>query len=75
MDNPLYDPIVAEVRKNREELFAECDYDVKKLYALIESKWPEMEAAGFRYETKEAREARIAWKRKQEEEERRMVAN
>ena len=26
------DPIVEEVRKAREEIFAECDYDLKKLF-------------------------------------------
>jgi hypothetical protein len=29
------DPIIAEVRKAREELFAECGHDVKKLFAHL----------------------------------------
>jgi hypothetical protein len=68
MNNEFYDPIVAEVRKNREEMLAEFGGDTKKLTEYLESKRPEMEAAGLRFETEEERQARLAWKKKQKEE-------
>ena len=68
MNNEFYDPIVAEVRKNREEMLAEFGGDTKKLTEYLESKRPEMEAAGLRFETAEGRQARLAWKKKQNDE-------
>ena len=67
MSDVFIDPIVAEVRKNREELFAEFNYDVSKLHAYLESKRPEWEAAGAHYETQEEREARFEWNRQRQE--------
>ena len=75
MSENFYDPIVAEVRKNREEWFAEFDYDADKLMAYIESKRPEREAAGIRYETESERQARFEWNRQQQEAEDRRVAS
>jgi hypothetical protein len=68
------DPIVAEVRRNREAILAEFGGDTKKLTAYLESKRPEMEAAGFRFVTEEERQARLAWKREQREAEKRRIA-
>jgi len=75
MSNKISDPIVAEVRKNREDLLAEFDGDTKKLTAYLESKRPEMEAAGLRFETEERRQARLARSRQRREEEHRRVAS
>ena len=69
----MSDPIVAEVRRNREAMLAEFDGDTKKLTAYLESKRPEMEAAGFRFESEEKRQVRIAWSRQQRELNRRKV--
>ena len=75
MNDGFCDPIVAEVRRNREELLAEFGGDTKKLSAYLKSKRPEMEAAGLRFETEEERQARFAWNRqKRELEERRLAA-
>ena len=82
------DPVVTEVRKNRETIYEEyggdmrkyeehlqeLDYDVKKYLNYLESKRAEWEAAGIRYETKEEREARFAWNRQQRETEDRRLA-
>ena len=70
----MYDPIVAEVRKNREELFAECNYDVATLHKRIGAKRAAREAAGFRYETKEEREVRIERNKQQREAEGRRIS-
>jgi len=35
MDQPWIDPIVEEVRTAREELLAECDFDLEKLAAYL----------------------------------------
>ncbi|MDR2589572.1 MAG: hypothetical protein LBC71_01095 [Oscillospiraceae bacterium] len=67
MSDRYNDPIVAEVRKNREELLAEFDGDTKKLTAYLVAKRPQRIAAGFRYETAEERQARFAWSRQQQE--------
>ena len=63
MNKTFYDPIIAEVRKNREAMLAEFDGDTKKLTAYLDSKWSDWEAIGFRYETPEAREIRLEEKR------------
>ena len=75
MNENVYDPIVAEVRKNREEWYAEFDYDAGKLREYIISQRPEMEAAGVRYETEAEREARFAWNKQQQEAEDRRIAS
>ena len=75
MNEKFYDPIVAEVRKNREELLAEFGGDTQKLTAYLESKRPEREAAGFRYVTEDERQARLALNRQRREAEARRVAN
>ena len=75
MSEKFYDPIVAEVRKNREEWFAEFDCDPVKFHEYLEAQRPKWEAAGFRYETEEKRQARIAWNRQQREAEERKIAN
>jgi len=63
----MIDPIVAEVRRNREELFAEFDYDPVKLHEYLDSQRPLWEAAGFHYESEEERQARFEWNDQQEE--------
>jgi len=68
MSSGFHDPIVAEVRRNREKILADFGGDTKKLSAYLKSKRPEMEAAGFRFVTEEERQARLAWRRQQEEE-------
>jgi len=75
MYEKFFDPIVAEVRRNREELLAEFDGDTKKLADYLASKRPAREAAGMRYETPEERQARFLWSIQQEEAENRRVAN
>ena len=75
MNEVFIDPIVAEVRKNREEWFAEFDYDVSKLHAYLESKRPEWEAAGAHYVTEEERQARLEWNRQRSEAEERRIAS
>ena len=67
MDNVFYDPIVAEVRKNREELLADFDGDMKKLDEYIEAKRVIRKAVGVRYETEAEREVRFAWNRQRRE--------
>ena len=67
MNEKCYDPIVAEVRKNREDMLAEFGGDTKKLIAYLEDKRPEMEAAGFHFVTAEERQARIAWNNQRRE--------
>lgn len=74
MSEVFYDPIVAEVRKNREALFAEFDYDAEKFREYIDAQRPILETEGFRYETEEDRKTRIEWKRMREEEEDRRIA-
>ena len=74
MSDGFYDPIVAEVRRNREELLADFGGDIDKLNEYLESKQPEREAAGVRYVTEEERQARLAWRRQQQEEMDRQLA-
>ena len=67
MNEKYYDPIVAEVRKNREDMLAEFGGDTKKLIAYLEDKRPEMEAAGFHFVTAEERQARLEWNKQRKE--------
>ena len=69
------DEIIAEVRKNREELLAEFDGDGRKLTEYLISQRPIMEAAGVRYETDEERQARFEWNRQQQLAEERRVSS
>ena len=71
----MIDPIVAEVRKNREEWFAEFDYDAIKFQDYIREQQAKNKAAGVRYMSEEERQARLAWKRQQKEDENRRIAN
>ena len=75
MSKKFYDPIVAEVRRNREAMLAEFGGDTKKLTAYLESKRPELEAAGFNFVTEAERQARLAWKQQQREADDRRVAS
>ncbi|MCL2164036.1 MAG: hypothetical protein FWH55_06505 [Oscillospiraceae bacterium] len=75
MNEKYYDPIVAEVRKNREDMLAEFGGNTKKLTAYLESKRPIREAAGCRYVTAEERQARLAWNRQRREAESRILAS
>jgi len=75
MNDRFYDPIVAEVRKNREELLAEFDGDIDKLHEHLAAQRPKWEAAGFRYETENETQARLARRRRQEKELAQRVAN
>ena len=74
MNDKYYDPIVAEVRKNRENMLAEFYGDTTKLIAYLESKRPLREAAGCRYVTAEERQARLEWNRQRREADRRKIA-
>jgi hypothetical protein len=67
MNIQFHDPIVAEVRKTREDLLAEFDGDMNKLHQYLAKQQPVWEAAGFRYVTEEERQTRLAWRRKQDE--------
>ena len=71
----FYDPIVAEVRRNREEMLAEFGGDTKKLSAYLDSKRPKWEAMGFRYETEAEWQARFAWSDQQQEALNRRIAS
>ena len=71
----MSDPIVAEVRRNREAMLEEFGGDTKKLTKSLESKRPEMEAAGFRFVTEEERQARLAWTKQRREAEERRIEN
>jgi len=42
------DPIVEEVRKNRQEIFAECDYDLHKLFEREQGQFPKLVEMGFK---------------------------
>jgi hypothetical protein len=74
MNNKFYDPIVAEVRKNREELLADFGGDINKLDEHIESKRIARKASGVRYETEAERQKRFAWNKQQQAEIERRVA-
>ena len=41
------DPIVEEVRKNRQKIFAECDYDLHKLFEREREFFPKLVEMGF----------------------------
>ena len=75
MANVFFDPIVAEVRKNREELLADFGGDINKLDEHIAAKRATRKAAGVRYETEEERQTRLAWNRQQREAEELRVAS
>jgi hypothetical protein len=75
MNNETYNPIIAEVRRNRKDILAEFGGDCGKLRAHLKSLRPEIEAAGLHYETAEERKARFAWHDKQEEELARKIAS
>ena len=75
MNENVYDPIVAEVRKNREEWYAEFDCDAGKLREHLISQRPAMVAAGVRYVTEEERQARLAWRRQRQEADERKIAS
>jgi len=75
MNEKFHDPIVAEVRKNREEWFAEFDYDPVKLREHLDAQRPKWEAAGLRFETEERRQARLARSRQRREAEARSIAS
>jgi len=70
----MIDPIVAEVRKNREEWFAEFDYDIKKFQNYIREQQVKNKAAGVRYMSEDNRQAHLKWKRQQREDENRRIA-
>lgn len=74
MNDGFYDPIVAEVRKNREELLAEFDGDIIELHKHLAEQRAKWEALGFRYETQEERKTRLMWREQQEEELMRKIA-
>ena len=71
----MIDPIVAEVRKNREEWFAEFDYDAIKFQEYMREQQTRNKDAGIRYISQEDRQARLAWKQQQREEENRRIAS
>ena len=71
----MIDPIVAEVRKNREEWFAEFDYDAKRFQEYIREQQAKNKAAGVRYMSEQERQARLAWKQQLREDENRRIAD
>ena len=71
----MIDPIVAEVRKNREEWFAEFDCDTIKFQDYIREQQAKNKAAGVSYMSEEERQTRQAWKRQQREDENHRIAN
>ena len=75
MNDKCYDPIVAEVRKNREDMLAEFEGDTKKLIAYLKTKHPIRKAAGCCYVTAEERQARLAWNKQQREADNRKLAS
>ncbi len=75
MNSQFYDPIVAEVRRNRKELLADFGGDIKKLDAHIDNKQRTREAAGVRYVTEADMHARLAWKEQQRQELSRKIAS
>ena len=68
MTDEFYDPIVAEVRQTRERILAEFGGDMGKYQESLAAERPKWEAMGFRYVTEEERQARLAWRRQQDEE-------
>ena len=75
MNEKHYDPIVAQVRRYREDMLAEFGGDTKKLTAYLESKRSMREAAGGHYVTTEERQARLTWNRQQREVENQKLAS
>jgi hypothetical protein len=75
MNKKHCDPIVAEVRKNREDMLAEFSGDTKKLTAYLKSKRPIREAFGCRYVTAEERQLRLAWNKQRREAENQKLAS
>ena len=75
MNHKIYDPIVAEVRQNREAMLAEFGGDIEQLDAYLASKQSEREAVGAHYVTEEERLTRLAWNRQRREAEDRRVAS
>jgi hypothetical protein len=75
MNSTFHDPIVAEVRKNREDLLAEFDGDIDKLRQNLDELRTGWKAAGFHYVTEEERHARLAWRKQQDEELARRIAS
>lgn len=47
------DPIVEEVRRIRQEIFAECDYDLHKLFERERKQFPKLAEMGFKVYVKE----------------------
>ena len=74
MSEKLFDPIVTEVRRNRENLLADFNGDIFLLDAHIEIKRNEREASGAHYVTEEERLIRLAWNRQRRETEERRIA-
>lgn len=56
----MVDPIVTEVRKNREKLLEKFDGDINKLRTHLDEQRPKWEDLGFRYETVAERQSRFA---------------
>ena len=70
----MIDPIVADVRNNREELFAEFDNDYAKLREHLDSQRLIWEASGVCYVSEDERQARLALCRAKRESENRRIA-
>ncbi len=74
-ENSWEDPIVAEVRKNREELLAEFDGDMRKLNDRLIAERPAMEADGWRYaDVADLENRKTRYRQQQDEEQRRIAA-
>ena len=75
MNNDFFDPIVAEVRQNREELLQSFGGDIQKLDTHMKTQRAKWKAAGFDYESEADRQTRIARHREYQEAERKRIAN
>lgn len=75
MKSDFFDPIISDVRKNREELLQSFDGDVQELDKHLKTQRTKWEAAGFVYETEIDRQTRIDWHCKQQEAESKRIAN
>jgi len=71
-NNDLHDPIIAEVRGNREELLQDFNGDIHKLDQHIKSQRSKWEV---KYESESEQQERIAWHKKQQEMELKRIAN
>jgi len=69
-----HEDIVAEVRRNREELLSEFGGDIHKLNEHLISQRPVLEAQGVRFVTEEEDQARRAWSSQRQQEEYRRIA-